>query len=172
MAGLRVYSEEELAFLRQVPDLPDDLSLSPEQASVLVGESLEWLRKKRQGSEGAGPPFEQHGEEASVRYPLGAVRKWKQARTFSTTREAKEAKLYGRLCSFLGGSLSGGETFRDGPEGSPVLCSPSDEGSYNLSLDGFLERVRDEARRRHLADEASILDGDALPGGPAVEKTI
>ena len=81
MADLRIYTDEELAFLRQLPDLPDELSLTPEQTSVVIGESLDWLRKKRQGSEGAGPPFEEHGNEKNIRYPLGGVRRWKRDRS-------------------------------------------------------------------------------------------
>jgi len=164
MAGLRVYSESELAFLKQVPDLPDDLSMTPEQTAIVLGESTEWLRRKRQGSEGAGPPFEQHGDEASIRYPLGEVRKWKQARTFATTREARDARLYGRLCSFVSSSLTETETFRDGPVGSPVLCDASEQGSYPLSLDEFLERVRNDARSRSLGDDADALEKEAKTG--------
>lgn len=164
MAGLRVYSESELAFLKQVPDLPDDLSMTPEQTAIVLGESTEWLRRKRQGSEGAGPPFEQHGDEASIRYPLGGVRKWKQARTFATTREARDARLYGRLCSFVSSSLSATEIFKDGPAGSPVLCDSSDQGSYPLSLDEFLERVRNDARSRSLGDDADALGSVANSG--------
>jgi hypothetical protein len=166
MAELRIYSDEELAFLRQVPDLPDDLSLTPEQTSVVVGESLDWLRKKRQGSEGAGPPFEQHGDDKNIRYPMGAVRKWKRERTFSTTREAKEAKLYGRLSSFVGsGSLLDEETFRDGRDGRPRICDQSDPDSYSLTLDVFLERVRDAAREKALREADGAIGAATGQGG-------
>ena len=166
MAELRIYSDEELAFLRQVPDLPDDLSLTPEQASVVVGESLDWLRKKRQGSEGAGPPFEQHGDDKNIRYPMGAVRKWKRERTFSTTREAKEAKLYGRLSSFVGsGSLLDEETFKDGHDGRPRICDKGEPDSYSLTLDVFLDRVRDAAREKVLRNDAASIDSGTLQGG-------
>ncbi len=152
--ALRIYTEEEMAFLRQIPDLPDDVSMTPEQTSVVVGESLDWLRKKRQGSEGAGPPFEQHGDEVSIRYPLGGVRRWKKDRTFSTTREAKEARIYGRLAAFMAaGSLTDSETFRDGPDGRPLICDPSDPAAYALTMDMFLERLRNAARGKAL-DEA------------------
>lgn len=171
MAGLRVYSEEEMAFLRQVPDLPDDLSMTPEQTSVVVGESLEWLRKKRQGSEGAGPPFEQHGDETSVRYPLGAVRRWKKDRTFATTREARDARVYGRLSAFVcSGSLTDEETFRDGPDGRPVPCESSDPGSYPLTLDVFLERVRDAARDKALHSDRGSMGASASAGKPKQPK--
>ncbi|MDP3688676.1 MAG: hypothetical protein Q8R64_13900 [Sulfurimicrobium sp.] len=165
MADLRIYTEEELAFLRQIPDLPDELSLTPEQASVVIGESTDWLRKKRQGSEGAGPPFEQHGDEKNIRYPLGGVRRWKRDRTFSTTREAKEARTYGRLSAFVGtGSLVDMETFRDGPDGRPRICDPGDPESYSLTLDDFLGRVRDAARAKALRDEADDIGGDTGAG--------
>jgi hypothetical protein len=171
MAGLRAYSEEEMAFLRQVPDLPDDLSMTPEQTSIVVGESLEWLRKKRQGSEGAGPPFEQHGAETSVRYPLGGVRRWKKDRTFATTREAREGRVYVRLSSFVcSGSLTDVETFMDGPDGRPVLCESSDPGSYPLTLDVFLERVRDAARDKSLRSDHGDMDAAAASGKPAQPK--
>lgn len=171
MAGLRAYSEEEMAFLRQVPDLPDDLSLFPEQTSVVIGESLEWLRKKRQGSEGAGPPFEQHGDETSVRYPLGAVRRWKKDRTFATTREARDARVYGRLSAFVcSGSLADEETFKDGPDGRPVPCERTDSGSYTLTLDVFLDRVRDAARDKSLRSDLGAMDDAAATGKPTQPK--
>jgi len=167
MADLRIYTDEELAFLRQLPDLPDELSLTPEQTSVVIGESLDWLRKKRQGSEGAGPPFEEHGNEKNIRYPLGGVRRWKRDRTFSTTREAKEARTYGRLSTFVGsGSLVDTETFRDGPDGRPRICDQGDPDSYTLTLDVFLDRVRNAARTKALRDEAEALGlGTALGSG-------
>jgi hypothetical protein len=167
MADLRIYTDEELAFLRQLPDLPDELSLTPEQTSVVIGESLDWLRKKRQGSEGAGPPFEEHGNEKNIRYPLGGVRRWKRDRTFSTTREAKEARTYGRLSTFVGsGSLVDTETFRDGPDGRPRICDQGDPDSYTLTLDDFLAHVRDAARTKALRDEAEAVGrGTALGSG-------
>ncbi|WP_298395358.1 hypothetical protein [uncultured Azonexus sp.] len=165
MADLRIYTEEELAFLRQLPDLPDELSLTPEQTSIVIGESLDWLRKKRQGSEGAGPPFEEHGNEKNIRYPLGGVRRWKRDRTFSTTREAKEARTYGRLSTFVGsGSLMDTETFRDGPDGRPRICDQGEPDSYSLSLDDFLARVRDAARNKALRDQVDEFGIAALPG--------
>jgi hypothetical protein len=165
MADLRIYSDEELAFLRQLPDLPDELSLTPEQASVVIGESTDWLRKKRQGSEGAGPPFERHGDDKNIRYPLGALRRWKRDRTYSTTREAKQGRTYERLSAFVGsGSLVDAETFRDGPDGRPSICDPGDPDSYTLTLDVFLDRVRDAARAKALRDEADDIGGGTGAG--------
>ena len=66
MADLRIYTDEELAFLRQLPDLPDELSLTPEQTSVVIGESLDWLRKKRQGSEASSSSNSSPFSSASI----------------------------------------------------------------------------------------------------------
>jgi hypothetical protein len=153
---VKPYSEEEMAFLRQVPDLPGDLSLTPEQAALVIGETTDWLRKKRQGSEGAGPPFEQHGEgeKAPVRYPLAALRKWKEGRTYSTTREARVGAVYGRFMCFLAaGGLGDTSVFSDGPDGRPL---PAEKG-YELTLSDYLDRVKDAARARDLLASADDL---------------
>jgi hypothetical protein len=164
---VKPYTEDELAFLAQLDQLPDELELNPEQVAIILGVTIDWLKKKRQGSEGAGPPFVTlgNGEKAPVRYPLGALRDWQKERKVGNTRAAKHEAKFRNISTFMANANLNDEWPFVEVNGRPVdalsvdIADPS--AVVNLTLDVYLERVRNAAREASQAEERKEL-GDVM----------
>lgn len=160
---IKPFTAEEMAFLAQVDALPDGIDLAPEQAAIVLQVDTDWLRKKRQGSDGAGPPFLSlgKGEKAPVRYPMGALRKWKQGHLFGNTRAARQGSLHHNFSSFMANANLNEEWMFVEIDGRPVdamsVEATESTSAVSMTLDTYLDRVRNSAREAYVDAEDDIL---------------
>lgn len=149
---IKPFSSDEMAFLAQVDALPNELDLDPEQAAIILSVDTDWLRKKRQGSEGAGPPFRTlgDGEKAPVRYPLGELRKWRDERLYGNTRSARDGSRFRSFSTFMAAANLSDEWPFVEINGRPVDAMSIEEADpaqvVMMTMDVYLERVRTSAR--------------------------
>ena len=176
---VKPFTAEEMAFLAQVDALPDGIDLSPDQAAIVLQVDTDWLRKKRQGSDGAGPPFLSlgMGEKAPVRYPMGALRKWKQGHLFGNTRAARQGSPHRSFSSFMAQANLGEEWLFVEIDGRPVdaMSVEATESTLavSMTLDTYLERVRDSAREDFIEAEAeTLLAGTQNPTTPNKDRRL
>ena len=168
------YTPEQMAFLSQLDDLPNGLDLTPEQAAIVLGVDVDWLRKKRQQSAGAAPPFRQlgEGEKSPVRYPLGLLRDWQSGRVFANTHAARMG-LSGNLSGFLTtGMPNDTHPFSFDKYGRPLDYQNGEQSSppVMLSLSEYCDRLKEGARAAFTAFEEAELTVPPTPGGPKEPK--
>jgi len=167
---IKPYSADEMAFLAQADALPNELDLDPEQAAIILSVDTDWLRKKRQGSEGAGPPFRTlgDGEKAPVRYPLGELRKWRDERLYGNTRSARDGSRFRSFSAFMASANLNDEWPFVEIDGRPVDALSIDQADpaqvEMMTMDVYLERVRTSARTSaHEAEIEKLLEGCEEP---------
>ncbi len=162
--SVRAYTDDELKFLAQLDRLPDGLDLTPAQVAVILSVDEEWLKKKRQGSEGAGPPMRKLGEgdgKAPIRYPLGDLRIWQREHRHVNTMSAKHASRYASFGSWMAGAALDEEWLFVEKDGRPVdalTAGERDDNTFLLTMDAYLERVRKAARQAKPDREKPTLD--------------
>lgn len=164
------YTDEQLAFLKQLDDLPNGIDLTPEQAAIVLSVDTDWLRKKRQQSEGAGPPFRQLGDgegdskKPAIRYPLGLLRRWQAGRVFGNTHSAKLG-IVGNFSAFLSFGLpTDRHPFVLDKFGRPNDWNLSDKTSSPiiLSLEEFCDKLKSAAAAEFFAKEKDeiVIEGN------------
>ena len=168
----RAYDADEMAFLRQLDDLPDGMDLTPEQVTLVLSVDEEWLKKKRMGTEGAGPPFEKLGDgdgKAPIRYPLGPLRAWQKSHRHVNTMSAKHASRYPSFTSWMSSAKLDEEWLFVERNGRPVDALSEGESMdkpFTLTMDEYLDRVRKTARHAKLErDKGDVAGSMAAPQG-------
>jgi hypothetical protein len=167
---VKPFTAEEMAFLAQVDALPNGIDLTPEQAAIVLQVDTDWLRKKRQGSEGAGPPFRTlgDGEKAPVRYPLGELRKWRDEKLYGNTRSARNKSTFRSFSAFMANAHLNDEWQFVEIDGRPVDALSIDAAEpaaiVTMTMDAYLGKVRASARNSWLeAEHRSLFDSSAEP---------
>jgi hypothetical protein len=163
---MNAYTPAQMDFLKQLDDLPNGIDLTPEQTALVLSVDEDWLRKKRQQSEGAGPPFRLLGDggKPSVRYPLGLLRHWQKERVFGNTHLAKQG-IAGNFSSFLAtATLLDTHTFILDAFGRPVPFAAGLEGIVKtLTLGEFCDQLKAAAAAEFFAKEKVELELPELP---------
>ena len=173
---MNAYTPEEMAFLRQLDDLPNGLDLTPEQAAIVLGVDVDWLRKKRQQSAGAAPPFRSLGEgdKVPIRYPLGLLRDWQKGKVFVNTHAARMG-LSGNFSGFLTtGMPNDTHPFSFDQHGRPLDYLTGDQKTPPalLTLSEYCDQLKHGARVAFSAFEEAELTQPPPPSPSEGQKKL
>lgn len=157
--------------LREMHTLSDELSLIPAQAAAILQTTEDHLKSLREV--GGGPPFEKLGDgrNAPVRYPLGALREWKKARTMINTAGGRISRFASQADFLTNGTTDDWHIFAEDRDGKlwdfweAIKHFIVVRQVLWLSMDDFINRLRTQAEQNSANCEAEILRTEiGIPG--------